>query len=182
MSAPPPSSSGVGVPSSAQNAGDRQVPSESSAWQQGYLRMLSDASREGLKNHTLHLPWETGVSREIFGKIRRAPEFVKHPYPPIAPPTVASPLLAETSLCSSISPFTCLPSSSAVTLSPLVVHRMCASLRGGYVSLLTTGRDLNPASGCARLVRPRLSLACARFLEGSPGLHWTREPIALRIC
>ena len=50
--------------------------------------MLSDASHEGLKNHTLHLPWETGVSREFFGKIRRVPEFVKHPYPPIAPPAV----------------------------------------------------------------------------------------------
>ena len=33
--------------------------------------MLSDASHEGLKNHTLHLPWETGVSR----KVRRAAEF-----------------------------------------------------------------------------------------------------------
>ena len=88
MSEPPPSSSGGGVPSSAQAAGDRQAPLENSPWQPGYLRMLSDASLEGLKNHTLHLPWETGVSREVFGKIRRVPEFVKHPYPPIAPPAV----------------------------------------------------------------------------------------------
>ena len=63
MSEPPPSSSGGGVPSSAQAAGDRQALLENSPWQPGYLRMLSDASHEGLKNHTLHLPWETGVSR-----------------------------------------------------------------------------------------------------------------------
>ena len=88
MSEPPPSSSGGGVPSSSQAAGDRQAPLENSPWQPGYLRMLSDASLEGLKNHTVHLPWETGVSREVFGKIRRVPEFVKHPYSPIAPPAV----------------------------------------------------------------------------------------------
>ena len=130
MSAPPPPSSGGGASSSAQAAGDRQVPLESSAWQQGYLRMLSDASHEGLKNHTLHLPWETGVSREIFGKIRRVPEFVKHPYPPIAPPAVL-----DSSADAATSAGDLPPSSRGL---PLLQHQPI------YMSAIKLSSDLKP--------------------------------------
>ena len=53
--------------------------------------MLSDASHSGLRNHNIRLPWEVGVSREIFGKVRRTSEFPKHPYPPVSPPPLLDP-------------------------------------------------------------------------------------------